>query len=260
MMPRFTGGRRSLLKGALGGLVLLCRAARAATGLEQVKTAGVLRIATTGANKPYTFVSVGSELQGYDIDWGRAIAAGLGVRAEFVRLDWKGILPGLIAHQFDCALSAVRVTPERAAAFDFSASYGTDDVTIAVRTSNTAVSGIEALEGLRVAAASGSVQELFARDNARAGTLMRLPGLPEVMLAVQAGQADAAVVGRGGAAAFIRETQAPLRLVGSYAGGDLAAVFPKNSPDLVAAVNAVIAARRADSFYATVRNRWFGTA
>ncbi len=243
-----------------GGVAVRAGPARAGTALDQVKAAGVLRIATTGANKPYTFATDGTDLQGYDIDWGWAIAAGLGVRAGFIRLDWKGILPGLIAHQFDCALSAIRITPERAAVFDFSAPYGMDDVTVAVRASNTAVTGIGDLQGLRVAAAAGSVQDQFARDNARAGTLMRLPGLPEVMLAVQAGQADAAVVGRGGAAAFIRETRAPLRLAGSYAGGELAAVFPRNSPDLVAAVNAVIAARRADGFYDAAYHRWFGTA
>ncbi len=243
-----------------GGVAVRAGPARARTALDQVKAAGVLRIATTGANKPYTFATDGMDLQGYDIDWGRAIAAGLGVRAGFIRLDWKGILPGLIAHQFDCALSAIRITPERAAVFDFSAPYGMDDVAVAVRASNTAVTGIGDLQGLRVAAAAGSVQDQFARDNARAGTLMRLPGLPEVMLAVQAGQADAAVVGRGGAAAFIRETRAPLRLTGNYAGGELAAVFPRNSPDLVAAVNAVIAARRADGFYDAAYHRWFGTA
>jgi ABC-type amino acid transport substrate-binding protein len=250
--------RRTLLLG--GSLLLLARPATAATSLEKVKAAGVLLIATTGANKPYTFAGDGTELQGYDIDWGRAIAIGLGVRAEFIRLDWKGILPGLIAHQFDCAMSAVRVTPERAATFDFSAPYGTDDVTVAVRSDNTAVKGIEDLQGLRVSTAAGSVQDQFARDNARAGTLMRLPGLPEVMLAVEAGQADAAVVGRGGAAAFIRETGAKLRLAGNYAGGDLAMVLPKNSPELVAAVNAVIVAHRADGFSNTVLQRWFGTA
>lgn len=248
--------RRVLLGGVLGAAA---RPARA-SGLDAVKAAGVLRIATTGANKPYTFAGEGEGLQGYDVDWGNAIAAGLAVQAAFIRLDWKGILPGLIARQFDCAMSAVRVTPERAAAFDFSAPYGTDDVTVAVRAGNEKVQGIENLAGLRVAAAAGSVQDQFARDNARAGTLMRLPGLPEVMLAVQAGQADAAVVGRGGAAAFIRETRAPLRLCGSYAGGDLAAVFPKNSPEVVGAVNAVIAARRADGFYERTYQRWFGVA
>jgi ABC-type amino acid transport substrate-binding protein len=36
-------------------------------------------------------------------------------------------------------------------------------------------------------------------------------------------------------------------------------VFPKNSPELVAAVNAIIAARRADGTYTTIYNRWFAT-
>ncbi len=254
--------RRGILLGGLGlGAMLAGGSAHAAGPLEVVRAAGVLRIATTGANKPYTFVGDGPDhLQGYDIDWGRAIAAGLGVRVEFLRLDWKGILPGLAARQFDAALSAVRVTPERAAAFDFSAPYGMDDVTVAVRRDDTRVQGISDLTGLRVAVAIGSVQDQFARDNAHAGTLMRLPGLPEVMLAVQAGQADAAVTGRGGAAAFIRETHAPLRLCGSYAGGDLAMVFPRGSAELVAAVDTVIAARHADGFQAATLARWFGTA
>ena len=249
--------RRSVLAVAAA---LAVRPARAASALDAIRARGVLRIATTGANKPYTFAGPDGGLQGYDIDWARAIATGLGVQPEFIRLDWRGILPGLIAHQFDCALSAVRVTPERAAAFDFSAPYGTDSVTIAVRAANGDVRGVEDLRGKTVAAAAGSVQDQFARDNAHAGDLRRLPGLPEVMLAVQAGQVDAAVVGRGGAAAFIQETHAPLRLVGDYVGGDLAAVFPKNSPELVAAANVIIAARRADGTYDTIVQRWFGPA
>jgi ABC-type amino acid transport substrate-binding protein len=164
--------RRILLAGAAA-----CVATRslAAGELAALKARGSIRIATTGANKPYTFASIDSDLQGFDIDWARAIAARLGVAPAFVRLDWKGILPGLIAHQFDCAMSAIRVTPERAAA-------------------------------------------------------------------------------------FITETHAPLKLVGSYVGGDLAAVFPRHSPELVAAFNEAIAACRADGTATTIHTRWFGVA
>lgn len=252
--------RRRVLIAGFGLASLGALQARAAGPIDDLKARGVLKIATTGANKPYTFASIDGQLQGYDIDWARAIAAGLGVRPEFIRLDWRGILPGLIARQFDCAMSAVRVTPERAEAFDFSAPYGVDDVTVAVPASDTTVKGIEDLRGKVVAVAAGSVQEQFAREHANAGTLQRLPGLPEVMLSLQAHQAEAAVVGRGGAAGFIAETHAALRLVGAYAGGDLAAVFPKHSPELVAAVNAVIAARRADGTYDSILSRWFSPA
>ncbi len=251
--------RRRLLLAGLG-LAAAAPRAWAGTQLEAVRGRGVLRVATTGANKPYTFAGPDGVLVGYDIDWARAVAAGLGVRSEFVRLDWKGILPGLIAHQFDCAVSAVRITPARAAAFDFSTPYGTDDVTVAVPAGNTTVHGIEDLHGKVVAVGAGSVQEQFAREHAGAASVRSLPGLPEEMLSVQAGQVDAAVVGRGGAAAFIAETHAPLRLVGSYAGGELAMVFPKGSGDLLDAVDAVIAARRADGTFGVIQRRWFGVA
>ncbi len=249
--------RRTLL----AAIAAAPQAARAAAGaLAAVEARGALRIATTGANKPYTFASPETGLTGFDIDWGGQVAAGLGVRAEFIRLDWKGILPGLIAHQFDCAMSAVRVTPERAQAFDFSVPYGIDDVTVAVPERESGVAGIGDLAGKVVAAAAGSLQAQFARENAHAAQVRELPGLPEVMLSVAAGQVAAGVVGRGGAAGFIRETGARLKLVGSYAGGDLAAVFPKGGGDLVAAVNAVIAAREADGTAERIQRRWFAAA
>ncbi len=256
------GGQALIARRAvLATSLLALRPARAESStLDGVKARGSLRVATTGANKPYTFAGEDGALQGYDIDWAGLISAGLGVRAAFIRLDWRGILPGLIAHQFDCAMSAVRVTPERAAAFDFSTPYGTDSITVAAPLTNHEINDIGDLRGKTVAAAAGSVQDQFARDHAFAGDLRRLPGLPEVLLAVQLGQVDAAVVGRGGAAAFIRETRAPLRLVGDYDGGDLAAVLPKHSTELVAAIDATIAARRADGSYDAIKQRWFGVA
>ena len=255
-------GRRALLGASSATAALLASATtRAATdALAAVQARGVLQVATTGANKPYTFANPAGGLAGFDIDWGEQVAAGLGVRPEFIRLDWKGILPGLIAHQFDCVFSAVRVTPQRAEVFDFSRPYGTDDVTIAVPASDTGVQGIGDLAGKVVAAAAGSLQAQFAREHAHAAQVRELPGLPEVMLAVTAGQVAAGVVGRGGAAGFIRETGARLKLVGSYEGGELAAVFSKGNAGLVAAVDAVIAARQADGTAARLQQRWFGAA
>ncbi|WP_431283797.1 transporter substrate-binding domain-containing protein [Humitalea sp. 24SJ18S-53] len=224
----------------------------------QIRQQGYLRIATTGANAPYTFVGPDNVLTGFDIDWSRAICAGLGVEARFSRLEWRGILPGLLAGQFDAVMSAVRITPEREAAFTLSAPYGSDDVVVIVPTRNTSVREIEDLRGLTVAAAAGSVQEQVARELANAGTLRAYPGLPDIMLEMRTGRVDAAVVGRGGAAHAIRTTQAPLTIVGrALRPGPLGMVLPPGSTDLVAAVNAVIAARIADGTQARLFAQWF---
>ena len=250
--------RRSLLAAALALPAARALAQAAPLTTEEVRRQGFLRIATTGANAPYTFVGPDNALQGFDIDWSRAICAGLGVEPRFAKLEWRGILPGLIAGQFDAVMSAVRITPEREATFAFSAPYGTDDVVVIVPARNATVREIEDLRGLTVGAATGSVQEQVAKEMANAGTLRSYPGLPDIMLEMRSGRIDAAVVGRGGAAHAIRTTGAPLRIVGrALQPGPLGMVLRKGSTDLAEAVSAVIAARRADGAADGDFARWF---
>ena len=52
-----------------------------------------------------TFLNDKNELTGYDIEVGRFIANHLGVKLDLVRLDWKGILPGLQTGRFDVVFS-----------------------------------------------------------------------------------------------------------------------------------------------------------
>ena len=230
----------------------------AADGLAEIKRQGFLRIATTGANAPYTFVGPDNQLTGFDIDWSRAICAGLGVEPRFSKLEWRGILPGLIAGQFDAVMSAVRITPEREAAFTFAAPYGTDDVVVMVPSANTSIHEIEDLKGLTIGAAAGSVQEQTAKQLAPGATLRSYPGLPDIILEMRTGRLDAAVVGRGGAVFAIRATKAPLKIVGrALSPGPLGMVLPKGAAALAAAVTDVIAARKADGQADVIAARWF---
>jgi ABC-type amino acid transport substrate-binding protein len=249
--------RRTLL--AASGLALVPGLACATTSLAEIRRRGHMIVATTGANRPYTFVGPDNQLTGYDIDWTRIICEGLGVEARFNRLDWRGILPGLTAGQFDAVMSAVRITEERLATFDFTEPYGMDDIVVVVPAANTSVQGIEGLRGLVVATATGSVQEAFARANANARELRSLPGLPDMMLNLRNGMVDAAVAGRGGAADFIKTTGAALKIVGpGYQRGPLGMVLRKGSSEILAAINPIIARARADGTYARLWDRWFG--
>lgn len=251
--------RRMLAIGAGAAAAAIAAPALATTSLPEVRGRGHLIIATTGANRPYTFVGADNQLTGYDIEWARVICQGLGVEARFARLDWRGILPGLTAGQFDAVMSAVRITEERLQSFDFTDPYGIDDIVVVVPTTNTTVQGIEGLRGLVVGTATGSVQERFARDNANAREIRSLPGLPDIMMSLRNGLVEAAVVGRGGAADFIRTTNAPLKLVGpGYQRGPLGMVVRKGSADFLAAANPVIRRAREDGTYARLWERWFG--
>lgn len=251
--------RRSALAGlATLSLIPVLPGAGAAANLAEIRQRGRLIIATTGANAPYTFVGPDNQLRGYDIEWARLICQGLGVQPDFARLEWRGILPGLIAGQFDAVMSAVRITPERQQQFDMSAAYGTDDIVVVVPTANTTVREIEDLRGLVVGAATGSVQEATAREMANARELRSYPGLPDIMMELRNGRLEAAVVGRGGAAHFIRQTSAPLKIVGrALRPGPLGMVLRKGSAETLAAIDAVIAARVADGTRERLVREWF---
>lgn len=70
-------------------------AAHAQSGLDQIKSAGVLKFGTEGTYAPFTFHEASGQLVGFDVDIGRAIAQRLGVKAEFVEGKWDGLIAGL---------------------------------------------------------------------------------------------------------------------------------------------------------------------
>jgi len=60
-----------------------------------IKTRGHLIAGPVATSPPVSFLNDKNELTGYDIEVRRFIANHLGVKLDLVRLDWKGILPGL---------------------------------------------------------------------------------------------------------------------------------------------------------------------
>ena len=91
-------------------LSLLLAATGFAADLPEIKHRGQLIAATSGNLPPVTYLNEKNELIGYDIEVGRFIAKHIGVKLDLVRLDWKGILPGLQTGRFDLVFSNVNVT------------------------------------------------------------------------------------------------------------------------------------------------------
>ncbi|MGT2427815.1 transporter substrate-binding domain-containing protein [Cupriavidus basilensis] len=55
----------------------------------------------------------GNQLEGFDVDVAKGVAARLGVKPEFVTTEWSGIIAGLQAGKFDVIVNQVAVTPQR---------------------------------------------------------------------------------------------------------------------------------------------------
>ncbi len=120
---------------------------------------GVLTVGSDIAYAPFEFYEEGTETpDGLDIDLAEALAAALGVEAEFSNTGWDGIIPALETEDFDALMSAMTITDERSAVIDFVA-YITVGTGIVVPTGNPdGITGLADLCGKTVAVQVGTIQ------------------------------------------------------------------------------------------------------
>ena len=82
-----------------------------------------LIIATEGAYPPYNFVAPDGSLQGFDVDFAKAMCVKLGAQCEIIKQDWDGMIPGLLARKYDVIVASMSILPEREEKIDFSIPY-----------------------------------------------------------------------------------------------------------------------------------------
>ena len=51
--------------------------------------------------------------EGFDIDFATELATRLGVKPEFVVMNWDGILAGLASNRYDVIISSMNITDDR---------------------------------------------------------------------------------------------------------------------------------------------------
>jgi cyclohexadienyl dehydratase len=93
--------------------------------LEKVMKAGVLRVGTTGDYNPMSFRDATTkELTGHQIDAARELAKDMGVKIEFVPTDWKTLVQGVQAGQYDIAMTGASMSVARAKTAGFVTPWG----------------------------------------------------------------------------------------------------------------------------------------
>jgi polar amino acid transport system substrate-binding protein len=104
---------------------------------------------------PLTFYNAAQAPVGAEIELGNALAAELGVRANWANTSFNGIIPALQARQCDAIISQLYIKPEREAVVDF-VPYMYASNTLVVASGNTAINGVDDLCGTRAAAQTGT--------------------------------------------------------------------------------------------------------
>lgn len=238
-------------------LIKLVGAAALAFGIASSAQAATLVVATDTAFVPFEFKD-GDKYVGFDIDMWDAIAKDLGLAYELRPMDFAGIIPALQTGQVDVALAGITIKPERQQVIDFSDGYYDSGFLLMVPADST-VKGAADLDGKALAVKTGTSASDYAEEHFKGTTLRKFPNIDNAYLELRTGRVDAAM----------HDTPNVLYYIKTAGGGQVKAVgeqmmahqygigFPKGS-ELVAKVNTVLAAMKADGRYDAIYEKWFG--
>jgi L-cystine transport system substrate-binding protein len=240
------------------GLLALSTPALAQSALDQIKSAGVLRIGTEGTYAPFTYHDSTGALVGFDVEIGREIAERLGVEAQFVEGPWDGLIAGIDANRYDVVINQVGITEERQAKYDFSEPYIASKAALVVRGDNEEIKSFEDLAGKRSAQTLTSNYAQLAQEYG--AEVVGTEGFDQSIALVLQGRADATI---NDSLSFLdfkkQQPDANVKIVATEADADFSGVLlAKGKPELLAAINAALAEIKQDGTYAEISEKYFG--
>jgi len=127
---------------------------------------GVLSIGMEIGYPPMEYYdSDGKTPIGFDVDMGKAIAAKLGVRADFVDVAWDGIFAGVDTSRYDTIMSSVTITEARQRAHNFSKPYFVNTLAmVLLKNSPISARSPEECAGLNVAFQADTTADFYMQD------------------------------------------------------------------------------------------------
>lgn len=220
---------------------------------------GKLTFGTDGTYPPNEYVGDdGKTMQGMDIELGDAIAAKLGLTAEFVNSPFDAIIPAVQSGKYEAGLSSFTITAERTLVVDF-VSYYTAGTAWAAPTGSTITPDTAC--GMKIAVQKGTVQvdDITARSKActdagkAAITINQYQSQQEAASTVISGKNDAILADSDPIHYAVIQSDGKLVVVGSqYDDFPYGVALPKAKGQFAEAIRQAIQAIIDDGSYATI--------
>jgi glutamate transport system substrate-binding protein len=161
------------------------------TPMGRIQEAGEIKIGVKYDVPPFGFQNPQSgDIEGFDVDLGKAVAEKLGVEPKFVEAISDNRIPFLQDGTVDLVLSTMTINAERDQEIDFSEPYYIARGRILVP-QDSDITGVDSLAGKRVCTALGSTYEETLREQAPDAKLKLVDSYSECLELVQNGAVDA---------------------------------------------------------------------
>jgi His/Glu/Gln/Arg/opine family amino acid ABC transporter permease subunit len=243
-------------------LVALLAAIRvqADDALARVRERGVLRFATDATYPPFEYMD-GDNVVGFDREIGDEVGKELGVKVQFVSMEWSGVFAAVETGKCDLVMSGVTITEERKKGNAFTRPYFLSGQVIARRKGDTTVVKPEdLLRDSRTVAVQQETTGQFAMEKRGMpkDRIHRFDTLQDALLDTRNRRSDGAVGDLPALADMIRKGYPEMEVVpgGPFVEENLGIVARRDGRDLVAAINQALDKILTDGRYARIYAKW----
>lgn len=223
-------------------------------------------VVTENAYPPLQFVDPKSGEQiGWEYDAMNEIAKRLNFKVEYQNTSWDAMIQAVSDNQYNIGMTGITIKDDRKEKVDFSDPYMRSQQFMLVRADESRFSDAKSFAALKdglIAAQPGTspfytaVYEILD-GNEQNPRIKLFETFGATVQALQAGDVDLVLTDSVAAKGYVDASGGKLKVVGEPLGTeDFGFIFPKGS-DLVAPVNAAIAALKADGTLDALDKKWF---
>ncbi|MDB5560650.1 MAG: glnH [Hyphomicrobiales bacterium] len=245
-------------------LALAFVTASQAAGLPDLKGRTIVAV-TENAYVPLNFADpkTGQGI-GWEYDAVNEIAKRLNAKVDWKLSSWDVMIQSVRDGQYDIGMDGITINADRAKQIAFSAPYMTSEQYMLVRAKDTEVTGPESFKAnpkLLIGAQAGTTNFYTAVYNVLDGDEKN----PRIKLfdtfgasvqALKTGDVDTVLMDQASANGYIGANPDTFKVVGGPLGSDQFGFILKQGSDLIAPVNAALAAMKADGTIDALNKKW----
>lgn len=199
---------------------------------------------------------------GWDYDVFVEICKRLNCVPVMTEAAWDGIFEATAAGQYDVVADGVTITAEREKTVAFSDPYMSITQVILVRADETRFTDSKTLAAqtdLLVATQLGTTNEIKAVEIVGEARVKSFDTFDGAVLALLSGDADAVILDQEPALGFMDTNPGKLKILDDKLQGDQLGFVFKQGSDLIAPINAAMAAMKADGTLDSLYAKWWPT-
>ena len=252
------------IAGAIAGFALMAGTATLAQSLPDLAGREIV-VVTENAYPPLQFLDKSGAAVGWEYDAMAELAKRMNFTVKYENISWDAMIPAVSEGQYDLGMTGITIRDDRKEKVDFSDAYMRSEMVMLVRGDESRfgdAATFAANADLLIAAQPGTtpfytaVYEIL--DGNEANPRIKLfETFGATVEALKAGDVDLVLTDGTAGAGYVEASGGGLKIVGDKLGvEDFGFIFPKGS-DLVAPMNAGIAALQADGTIAALNKTWF---